>query len=118
MDRPKVNALAKRLEKEFGVVLELTFRPGTEYSPAAIKIESIVVPSSERGAGRGSRTLQALVDFADQEKLLLLLTPSTDFGASSVARLRRFYGGFGFKRNLGRAKDYRFSETMIRQPRG
>ena len=47
---------------------------------------------------------------------MLSLSPSTDFGASSVSRLTKFYRRFGFKPNKGRNKDFRTRDTMLRNP--
>jgi hypothetical protein len=48
---------------------------------------------------------------------VVTLTPSTDYGASSVSRLKKFYKQFGFVENKGRNKDYEISEAMYRLPK-
>jgi len=57
-----------------------------------------------------------LTAFADKHRLTMTLSPSTDFGASSVERLKRFYGQFGFVNNRGRQKDFAISAAMYRLP--
>lgn len=80
------------------------------------ELARVVVP--DRGQGTGSRLMQQLTDQADQLGVTLTLTPSTDFGGSSVARLQRFYRRFGFQPNKGRNRDYETRATMIRPPQG
>jgi GNAT superfamily N-acetyltransferase len=81
-----------------------------------IHVGKIVVPKDSRGAGTGTRAMQLLTEYADQTGKRIVLTPSKDFGASSVARLKTFYKRFGFVENKGRNKDWTTRETMIRQP--
>ena len=59
----------------------------------------------------------AITRYADENKLVLALTPSTDLGGSSVKRLQSFYRRFGLVPNRGRNKDFTTSESMIRRPR-
>jgi GNAT superfamily N-acetyltransferase len=82
-----------------------------------ITLHQIKVPKSDRGQGLGSEFMQELTDYADSKNAAIVLSPSIDFGASSVNRLKDFYKRFGFVENKGRNKDYRISETMIRRPK-
>ncbi len=82
----------------------------------AIKLAKIVVPKSERGAGIGTRAMRLLTSYADQVGKRIELTPSKDFGASSVPRLIAFYKRFGFVENKGRHRDFTTRETMFREP--
>lgn len=52
-----------------------------------------------------------ICNFADEHKLRIALTPSSDFGGSKT-RLLQFYKGFGFKNYKG----YKFKESMVREP--
>lgn len=81
-----------------------------------ITLSKIVVPESERSSGKGSAAMQALVDYADRTGQRVALSPSTDFGGTSKARLTKFYKRFGFVENKGRNKDFRISEAMYRDP--
>jgi GNAT superfamily N-acetyltransferase len=81
-----------------------------------IALDKIVVPKDERSKGIGSSIIQSIVDYADANNKIVALTPTTDFGGTSVARLKRFYKQFGFMENKGRNKDFRFRETMLRRP--
>ena len=80
-----------------------------------VEISSIVVEKEHRKNNVGSRFMAELVFLADRHNVFLALTPSTDFGATSVTRLRKFYKRFGFVRNLGRNKDFRTTNAMIRK---
>lgn len=82
-----------------------------------ITLSEIRVPKDQRGQGIGTKTMQELLDYAQSNGMRVLLTPSTDFGATSKARLERFYRSFGFVKNAGRNKDFGTSETMIWTPK-
>jgi len=82
-----------------------------------IKLVSIFVPKGSRNEGIGSKFMEELTQFADRKGYVIVLTPSKDFGASSISRLRKFYGRFGFKRNLGRNKNFLYADAMIRNPK-
>ena len=101
-----------QMESEHPVTLTLSYMDDRD----AIKVDGIVVDKAKRKGGEGSKIMEKLTEFADNHKLLIYLEPSTDFGATSVARLKRFYARFGFKPNTGRNKDFRFFAGMIRQP--
>jgi hypothetical protein len=79
-------------------------------------LSQIVVPKEQRGQGVGSRKMKELTDFADKYRMRILLTPTKDYGASSVQRLQDFYSGFGFVSNKGKNKDHTTQEAMIRNP--
>lgn len=82
-----------------------------------IHLSKIVILKSFRGQGLGTYAMKRLTDYADQTGQQITLTPSTDFGASSVKRLIAFYKRFGFVLNKGRHKDFRISELMYRDPK-
>lgn len=85
-------------------------------SRPTLTLSRIVVPETQRGAGLGSRVMGDLIRYADESGKTIALSPSTDFGGSSVARLKAFYKQFGFVENKGKLKDYEVSETMYRKP--
>lgn len=82
-----------------------------------IRIHRMVVPADKRNQGLGSGAMQQLVNYADETGKRIALSPSTDFGGSSVSRLKDFYRRFGFVDNKGRDQDLAVSETMIREPK-
>jgi len=80
-----------------------------------INLSRIVVPKEQRGTGVGSGIMKQLVDYADATGSKITLTPSTDFGGTSVSRLKDFYKQFGFIENKGKNKDFSTRETMYRE---
>ena len=99
--------ILQELEDEFNIELDL-------YDNGKwLELSRIVIPKDQRGQGIGSKVMQRIVDFADKENRKIYLTPSKDFGASSVSRLEKFYKGFGFEKNTYRNET---KETMVRLP--
>jgi GNAT superfamily N-acetyltransferase len=71
-----------------------------------------------RGKGKAGKVLSALTQAADQHGETLALHPDPiGKGGLSKPALKGFYKRHGFVPNSGRAKDYAFSETMIRSPK-
>lgn len=97
----------QELEDELGIVLDL-YDNGDH-----LTLSRIEIPKEQRGRGIGSKAMQRIIDFADQEGKKIYLTPSKDFGASSVSRLEKFYKRFGFVKNTYRNET---KETMVRLP--
>ncbi|KVT91860.1 hypothetical protein WK59_03750 [Burkholderia ubonensis] len=90
----------------------------SEGRDGAITLSRIVVPEGERQSGVGSAFMRDLTHYADEHGARIALSPSTDFGASSVGRLRDFYRRHGFVENKGRNRDFEVSESMYREPGG
>ena len=101
--------------RDRGIKVEVPERPDA-YDPSktVVTLHSVVVPKDQRGQGVGSQFMRDLTAHADANGKTIALTPSKDFGASSVSRLKEFYGGFGFVKNT----DPSISETMVRLPKG
>jgi predicted GNAT family N-acyltransferase len=100
-----------------GVEIDAYSRNSPPYEGQGIHVGRIVVAKESRGEGLGTLAMRDLTRLADKHRLRITLSPSTDFGGTSVARLRRFYGRFGFVNNTGRHKDFTISDTMYRLPR-
>ena len=81
-----------------------------------LSLDKIIVPEGNRGEGIGSNVMQDLIDYADKNNLKIILTPSKDFGATSVTRLKKFYKQFGFIDNKGKNRDFSHKESMYRNP--
>jgi len=84
--------------------------------PDSINLSSIKVKNKKQRLGIAF--MKELVDYADSKRKIVVLSPSTDFGATSVGRLKKFYKRFGFIENKGRNKDYAINETMYRKVQG
>lgn len=107
-----VTDFSKDLEKKYNLTLDVSEK-GDD-----ITLSRIIVPKESRKQGIGSKAMQELIDYADANNKRILLTPSTDFGATSTERLKEFYKEFGFVENKGKNKDFTTKETMYREPSG
>jgi len=86
-----------------------------------IQLSLMVIWPEYRNKGIGSKVVDMICRFADEQAVKIVLTPAErrdHFGTTSKSRLIRFYRRFGFYLNKGRNKDYRISDTMIRRPLG
>jgi GNAT superfamily N-acetyltransferase len=88
------------------------------YGRKNLHLSRIEVRKDLRDQGLGTRAMEDLVGLADHYGMLTTLSPSTDFGASSKERLKRFYRRFGFVSNKGRRKDFTLFDSMYRPPVG
>lgn len=82
-----------------------------------ITLSQIVVPEGERGSGKGTAAMQALLDYADRTGQHVALSPSADFGGNK-GRLVKFYKRFGFVENKGKGRAFTTSESMVRRAAG
>lgn len=110
--RKNLEDIISHLESQ-GLKVDAYYNPNKN----SVSLSRLVVPKESRGQGIGSKAMQDLINFADEKQALMELSPSTDFGASSVNRLKDFYSRFGFVPNTGRAKDFSISESMYRKPK-
>ena len=83
-----------------------------------IRPYDIIVDKDKRKEGLGTQFMTDLCNYADHLGLQIRLSPSADFGATSVTRLKEFYKRFGFVENKGKNKDFTFTQTMYRNPKG
>lgn len=80
-------------------------------------LSKIIIKDEFKGQGIGSKIMKDLTNYADANRQIIALTPSSDFGGNKN-RLIQFYKTFGFKHNKGQYKHYEFSDSMIRYPKG
>jgi len=104
-----VKNIAKSLQDK-GLILDLYESAKTP----KITLSRIEVPKEMRGQGMGTQALDEIAQYADQTGKTVTLSPSKDFGATSVDRLKDFYKRFGFVENKGKNKDFSISESMYR----
>ena len=102
-----VKSLMTDIESSYDIDLFIYYN---KFSHTII-LDKIVVDKKNRGRGIGTNVMNKICDFADEYKLSIALTPSSDFGGSKT-RLIQFYKNFGFKKN----KEYKVMETMIITP--
>lgn len=84
---------------------------------SSLILSKIILNDEAKNLGVGTKIMNDLVNYADTNKQIIALTPSSDFGGNKN-RLIQFYKRFGFKHNKGQYKHYEFSDAMIRYPRG
>jgi N-acetylglutamate synthase-like GNAT family acetyltransferase len=82
----------------------------------SLKLAKIVVKPEYKNKGVGTKIMEALVKYADENKKIISLTPASDFGGNKN-RLIQFYKKFGFKLNQGHHKSFEFRDAMIRYPK-
>ena len=105
-----LKTLTEKYQKEHGIDADVwSGRHGIELS-------KIIVPKEKRGEGIGSKFMEELATHADKEGKRITLSPSKDFGASSIDRLKGFYKKYGFVENKGKNKDFSISHSMYRNP--
>lgn len=107
--RDLTKALEARLEAQYDVRLDISYSSHTN----GITLSRIV--ANQRSNGTGTAVMKELCAFADQHRVLIGLSPSSDFGGTK-SRLVRFYQRFGFVQRKYKGEGMR--ETMIREPLG
>ena len=99
-----------------GAEVEIDLYP-LRSDPNTLYLSKIAVPEGQRGQGLGTKAMEDVIARADAEGKRVVLSPSTEYGATSVGRLKDFYKRFGFVENKGRNKNYAISESMYRDPK-
>ena len=82
----------------------------------SLKLSRIIIDPKLRNSGVGTNIMLDLIKYADNNKKIITLTPSSDFGGNKN-KLVQFYKRFGFKLNKGIYKNYEYMDTMIRYPK-
>lgn len=103
-----------QIKKEYDIK-ELTISKTLSDNDNYITLDKIIM--NNKGNGLGSKFMRDLCYWADDNKVIICLTPSDSFGASSVNRLKKFYKKFGFIDNKGKYSDFNHKESMYRKPK-
>lgn len=74
------------------------------------------IETKTHNIGNGTRIMEIICEWADDNSITLSLTPSTDFGATSLSRLYNFYKKFGFVKNTGKHSNFNTKQSMYRPP--
>ncbi|MFD3841491.1 GNAT family N-acetyltransferase [Streptomyces sp. NPDC058642] len=107
-----VDALAEEIRTSYpGVRLELGLDPGPY-----LVLFWIILPTSERGNGIGTRVMERITTEADLRGVPVALSPSGNFGGDPD-RLHAFYRRLGFITNPSRGEIGSSRESMIRATR-
>lgn len=95
---------------------DINIKNSIYYDGENIVVSKFIVPDGERNNGIGTEKMRDLQRLASMHNAKIALTPSKDFGATSIVRLRKFYKQLGFKENKGSNKDWSTKESMIWSP--
>jgi len=98
----------KDLEADHNIKLDLW------EAPEHLELGRIELAREDRGFGIGTTVMQKICEYADEVGKKIYLTPSKDFGASSISRLEDFYKSFGFIKKP--KDDFSVRHTMVRFP--
>ena len=107
-----VSIFEKIIENKYDIQLDLL-----DYKNGDLHLSKIIIPKEKRGKGIGKKVLQEIIDFANKLNRRITLTPSTDYGSTSLKRLKKFYKTFDFVENKGKFKDYTTREAMYKNPK-
>jgi ribosomal protein S18 acetylase RimI-like enzyme len=80
-------------------------------------LDKIAISKEHRGQGYGQRAMEKLIDHANQNNIIITLTPDEVFGGNRN-QLEKWYKSLGFVLNKGKNKDYRTTQLMYRLPDG
>jgi len=100
--------ILQELEDQFNIELDL-YDNGKYLQLSKIKIQK-----EDRNKGIGSKVMSRITDYADTQNLKIYLTPSKDFGATSISILNKFYKNFDFVKNTDKSQT---KDTMVRLPK-
>jgi hypothetical protein len=109
-----MNIIEKILEEKYG---EYLVGLDIYETATSLILSKIVLNKESRNTGIGTQIMNDLINYADKNKQIIALTPSSDFGGNKN-RLIQFYKKFGFKKNAGQYKHFGFKDDMLRYPRG
>lgn len=109
--------LGEHFEKKYpGIKVAFNDHDGSASKTAHFSM--IKVPDSMQKQGIGSEVMRAVAEYGDRSGRSIGLTPDAiSKSGPSKAALKEWYQRFGFKPNTGSKKDFRFMETMIRDPK-
>ena len=82
-----------------------------------ISIDKIFINDEFRGMGYANEAMQDLFEYADQNKIIITLTPDNLWGANKN-KLKSWYKSLGFVENKGKKKDFYTMQAMYRVPKG
>ncbi len=117
-NNPNIGAFANSLKQKYEDLLDLDLYQDQE---GHLELSRIQVKPGARNQGTGAAVMKELVNFADQNGLLIWMSvadKNKEMGTTSRNRLLKFYRQFGFKKNMGRHKRFDLSmyATMYRDP--
>jgi hypothetical protein len=113
--KTSVSDIGEKIKNSLGLQQFYVFERGD-----TIEVSSLIVGKENQGKGLGSKAMQQLIDYADDNNKRITLTPGSKdktHGTTSRARLVQFYKSLGFKESKGRNLDYAIGAgKMYRDP--
>jgi GNAT superfamily N-acetyltransferase len=109
--RSEIKAIALSIAPNIDFSVDVKEADGDIY----MAVSMLRVPKTDRKKGIGSAIMRAVCDYADEKGIIVVLSPTSEFGTGK-ATLMRFYKSFGFVPNSGRSQNFLVTETMIRYP--
>lgn len=112
----KISKIQKDLEVKYSDVLDKIWVFQHEKPVRYLELNVIKIKTEFKNQGWGSKILNDICVYADENSMILSLTPSDTYG-SSVNKLKSFYKKFQFQPNRGPQKHSQISDSMIRLPK-
>lgn len=109
--RGELDALRDELILTYGVELGMSIGNNN-----TISLDKIIVPKEKRNESIGTMVMTEITRYADKNKMIIQLTPTTDFGGK-IGKLKSFYKKYGFVENKGKNKDFEIYESFYRLPK-
>lgn len=81
-----------------------------------LNLSKIEIFDEFRNKGYTNQVMEQIIDYANKENKIIILTPDPYLKNISKENLTNWYKKFGFIMNKGRNKDYRFMELMYKLP--
>lgn len=110
-----ISSFAKNVKNQLGLKEFFLYQKGND-----IFLDTLIVGKENQGKGLGTKALEILTQYADENQNRIILTPAvkdTMHGTTSRARLVKFYKQFGFKESKGKHIDYAIGGgKMYRDP--
>jgi tRNA nucleotidyltransferase/poly(A) polymerase/GNAT superfamily N-acetyltransferase len=81
-----------------------------------IAVDKIFIEKEFRGMGFANEAMEDLFEYADQNNIIVTLTPDNLWGANKN-KLKSWYKSIGFVENKGKKKDFQTMQAMYRLPK-
>ena len=110
--KKKLEALRQSLLQAYPQIRHLFISASSKMGPGnvpqnVLTIDNIEIKPEFRKQGIGSKIIDTIKKFADDNGMIITLSPEPQRGYKK--KLDQFYKGHGFKYNTGRHKDYSLS---------
>ena len=106
----------KQLKKS-GTLPALSIKLYVLFDEQTIELDVLIILSNKRSQGFGSAILDSFTTLADKHNLVALVSPFTQYGATSLERLANFYSRFGFLSNQLNSYPEYYGHGMVRFPK-